>query len=127
MPGSDAFWSAEQLNAVEIADRDACIDAVGYVLANPVAAGLVEHGRDWPGVRSRPLPRRHVAAPPPPLRSLPPAAVGLSAPLLLVASAQVVASPCAYRTFAARFRCVTRGPGRPRCRRRRFGPMVAAE
>ncbi len=51
---SDAFWSADQLHVVELADREAQIDAIAYVLANPTAAGLVEHGRDWPGVRSRP-------------------------------------------------------------------------
>ncbi len=51
---TDAFWSADQLHVIELADRDAIEDSIAYVLANPSAAGLVERGRDWPGVRSRP-------------------------------------------------------------------------
>jgi hypothetical protein len=38
---------------VELLTREAVIEAVGYSLANPTAAGLVRYSRDWPGVRTR--------------------------------------------------------------------------
>src|SRR5262249_28550468 len=46
------FWSAEQANAVylvEAADRFA---KLVYILANPVAAHLVDRVTDWPGASS---------------------------------------------------------------------------
>lgn len=30
------------------------LDKIAYVLANPVKAGLVRHGRQWPGLWSAP-------------------------------------------------------------------------
>jgi putative transposase len=33
---------------------EAIVDKLGYVLANPVAAGLVRYARDWPGAKSHP-------------------------------------------------------------------------
>jgi REP element-mobilizing transposase RayT len=41
-------------NAVRLEDPEAVLDKMVYVLANPVSAGLVRDGRQWPGVRSRP-------------------------------------------------------------------------
>ncbi len=49
---SDAFWSADQASLVELVDREAVLDRMAYVLCNPVAAGLVEHGRNWPATRT---------------------------------------------------------------------------
>jgi putative transposase len=37
-----------------ILDEAALIEAIGYVAAQPVAAGLLKYGRHWPGVRTRP-------------------------------------------------------------------------
>jgi REP-associated tyrosine transposase len=59
----DSFWAGEQVNVVELADADATLDELVYVAANPVEALLVEHGRDWPGVRSNP--QSYLAAPKP--------------------------------------------------------------
>jgi hypothetical protein len=36
---------------VRLVDADAVLDKVVYTLANPVSAGLVSHGTQWPGVR----------------------------------------------------------------------------
>jgi len=38
---------------VELLTPDAIVDKIAYVLANPVEAGLVRYGREWPGVRTR--------------------------------------------------------------------------
>ena len=51
---TDAFWAAEDVNVLELADPDTVIDKISYLAANPVAALCVENGRDWPGLRSNP-------------------------------------------------------------------------
>lgn len=51
---SENFWSSGRTSKVVLADREATLDAIVYVMTNPVAAGCVAHGRDWPGLRSNP-------------------------------------------------------------------------
>lgn len=55
------FWSSTSYSAVALQTPDDIIDKVVYVLANPVTAGLVQHGRLWPGLWS--APREFGAAP----------------------------------------------------------------
>lgn len=51
----EAFWSAEaSYSAVSHDSPDDIVAKAAYVLANPVAAGLVAHGREWPGVWTAP-------------------------------------------------------------------------
>ena len=45
------FWASEPASYVRLLDADAVIDKLAYLLANPVEAGLVEYGKDWPGLR----------------------------------------------------------------------------
>jgi REP element-mobilizing transposase RayT len=53
------FWSSEQTNCVVLVDPAAVLEKIVYTLNNPVAAGLVSHGRQWPGLRFyTPGPRR---------------------------------------------------------------------
>jgi REP element-mobilizing transposase RayT len=49
-----SFWAPASYSAVALASPDDVIDKAAYVLANPAAAGLVPHGRDWPGLWSAP-------------------------------------------------------------------------
>lgn len=51
---SDALWSSEQAHVATLADAGAVVEKVAYALANPVRAGAVAHGRDWPGLRTSP-------------------------------------------------------------------------
>jgi putative transposase len=51
---SQALWDDAGYSAVALATPEAVIDSTAYVLANPVAAGLVADGRDWPGLWSNP-------------------------------------------------------------------------
>ncbi|MCC6746802.1 MAG: hypothetical protein IT371_04030 [Deltaproteobacteria bacterium] len=48
------LWSCEPPSAVRLEDDADVLDKIAYCLANPVLAGLVHHGRDWPGLRSSP-------------------------------------------------------------------------
>jgi REP-associated tyrosine transposase len=50
----DGFWERDSYSAVKLETDDAVIEKMVYVLANPVAAGLVRRGREWPGVWSDP-------------------------------------------------------------------------
>lgn len=50
----EAFWAPSSYSAVALTSADDIIDKAAYVLANPVAAGLVQRGRDWPGLWSAP-------------------------------------------------------------------------
>jgi putative transposase len=50
----EAFWAPNSYSAVALAAPDDVVDKAAYVLANPVAAGLVESGRLWPGLWSAP-------------------------------------------------------------------------
>jgi putative transposase len=49
------FWAPSSYSAVVLQGPDDVVDKVAYVLANPVAAGLVRRGRMWPGLWSAPL------------------------------------------------------------------------
>jgi len=46
----DYFWASASYSAVALAGPEAIVDKTAYTLANPVAAGLVRHGRKWPGL-----------------------------------------------------------------------------
>jgi putative transposase len=48
------FWAPSSYSAVTLVTREDIVEKVAYTLANPASAGLVEHGRQWPGVRSDP-------------------------------------------------------------------------
>lgn len=48
----ESFWAPSSYSAVALATPDDIVDKTAYVLANPVAAGLVRRGRDWPGLWS---------------------------------------------------------------------------
>lgn len=46
-------WDHEQTSVVRLETPEVILDKIGYVLANPVASGLVRYARDWPGAKSR--------------------------------------------------------------------------
>jgi REP element-mobilizing transposase RayT len=48
------FWAPDTYSAVRLGSTGDILDKMAYVLANPVAAGLVRHGRQWPGLWSAP-------------------------------------------------------------------------
>ncbi len=50
----ESFWAPSSYSAVALATPEDVVDKCSYVLANPVAAGLVRRGRDWPGLWSAP-------------------------------------------------------------------------
>jgi REP element-mobilizing transposase RayT len=50
----EAFWAPGSYSAVRLTSPDDVVDKIAYVLANPVSAGLVRRGRDWPGLWSGP-------------------------------------------------------------------------
>ena len=45
------LWASEQASYVRLLDADAVVDKIAYVLCNPVEAGLVKRGKEWPGLR----------------------------------------------------------------------------
>ena len=49
----ESLWSAggNGLSYVQLEDAEAVIDKAVYTATNPVTAGLVSNGEDWPGVR----------------------------------------------------------------------------
>src|SRR5688572_2068259 len=49
-----AVWDHEKTSVVELSTPDAVIDKLAYIIANPAAAGLVEHAHQWPGLTTRP-------------------------------------------------------------------------
>jgi REP element-mobilizing transposase RayT len=51
---SESFWSPGSFSAVTLAAREDVVAKIVYVLANPVAAGLVPRGREWPGLWTAP-------------------------------------------------------------------------
>jgi putative transposase len=53
----ESFWSPASYSAVTLPGPEDVVDKAAYVLANPVAAGLVRRGRHWPGLWSDP---RHI-------------------------------------------------------------------
>jgi REP element-mobilizing transposase RayT len=51
----EGFWAAAgSYSAVEPLDASDVLAKIAYVLANPVAAGLVKRGADWPGLWTGP-------------------------------------------------------------------------
>ncbi len=50
----EAFWAPSSYSAVVLVSPVDMLAKAAYVLANPAAAGLVRHGRDWPGLWSAP-------------------------------------------------------------------------
>jgi REP-associated tyrosine transposase len=50
----ESFWAPSSYSAVALTSAADIVDKAAYVLANPVAGGLVEHGREWPGLWSSP-------------------------------------------------------------------------
>jgi putative transposase len=48
------FWAPNSYSAVALATPEDVLDKAAYTLANPVAAGLVRHGKQWPGLWSDP-------------------------------------------------------------------------
>lgn len=49
-----AVWDHEQTSVVHLRTTDAVVDKLAYVMANPVAAGLVHKASLWPGVQTLP-------------------------------------------------------------------------
>ena len=47
----EALWASGSYDARQLLDEPATLGGIGYTLANPVAAGLVREGHQWPGVR----------------------------------------------------------------------------
>jgi REP element-mobilizing transposase RayT len=50
----ETFWAPSSYSAVVLASASDIVEKAAYVLANPVAAGLVRRGEEWPGVWSAP-------------------------------------------------------------------------
>jgi hypothetical protein len=50
----EAFWAPDSYSAVKLESPADVVEKAAYVLANPVAAGLVASGRAWPGLWSAP-------------------------------------------------------------------------
>lgn len=50
----ESFWSPSSYSAVALATPRDVFDKTLYVLANPIAAGLVRRAREWPGLWSDP-------------------------------------------------------------------------
>jgi hypothetical protein len=48
----ESFWDPDSYSAVRLETPEAILEKIVYTLANPVAAGLVAHGREWPGLWS---------------------------------------------------------------------------
>jgi len=46
----ESVWKGGSYNAVHLDGLDVIVEKSAYALANPVAAGLVRHGRQWPGI-----------------------------------------------------------------------------
>jgi REP element-mobilizing transposase RayT len=50
----ESFWAPPSYSAVVLTTPRDILEKAAYVLANPVAAGLVKHGSEWPGAWSDP-------------------------------------------------------------------------
>ncbi|HUL58801.1 MAG TPA: transposase [Anaeromyxobacteraceae bacterium] len=50
----ESFWAPSSYSAVALLSPGDIVEKTAYVLANPVAAGLVRRGREWPGLWSDP-------------------------------------------------------------------------
>lgn len=51
---SEALWSSDRCSVIPLEGASVILAAIAYVLANPVVAGLVREGRQWPGLWSPP-------------------------------------------------------------------------
>lgn len=49
-----AVWDHERPSVVHLRTAQAVIEKLAYVMANPVAAGLVRYAKDWPGLHTLP-------------------------------------------------------------------------
>jgi len=47
-----SVWDHRQTSVVRLETPEAIVATIGYVLANPVAAGLVRNAGEWPGAKS---------------------------------------------------------------------------
>lgn len=47
----ESIWSSEQTSHVACVTPGDLVAKIAYVMANPVEANLVAHGKNWPGVR----------------------------------------------------------------------------
>ncbi|HEX9244280.1 MAG TPA: hypothetical protein VF875_17685 [Anaeromyxobacter sp.] len=50
----EALWERDSYSAVRLETSETVLEKMVYVLANPVAAGLVRRGSEWPGLWSDP-------------------------------------------------------------------------
>ena len=50
----DQVWESKPAKEIELRKPQAIIAAIAYVMANPVAAGSVEHAHQWPGAITLP-------------------------------------------------------------------------
>lgn len=50
----ESLWAPGSYSAVALQSGSDVVSKIAYVLANPVAAGLVAHGGEWPGAWSGP-------------------------------------------------------------------------
>jgi REP element-mobilizing transposase RayT len=50
----EALWERDSYSAVRLETAETILEKIVYVLANPVAAGLVRRGSAWPGLWSDP-------------------------------------------------------------------------
>jgi REP element-mobilizing transposase RayT len=48
----ESLWDRDSFSAVRLESRESIVEKMVYVLANPVEAGLVRHGKQWPGLWS---------------------------------------------------------------------------
>ncbi len=48
------FWAPGSYSMVELPDEQTVLDKIAYTLGNPVEAGLVRKGHQWPGLRTDP-------------------------------------------------------------------------
>ena len=49
-----AVWDNQRPSVVQLRTPEAVIEKIAYLMANPVAAGLVRYAKDWPGVQTLP-------------------------------------------------------------------------
>jgi hypothetical protein len=49
-----AVWDHEKASVVELRTTQALVEKLAYVMANPVAAGLVRRASHWPGIATMP-------------------------------------------------------------------------
>lgn len=50
----ESFWAPGSYSAVRLETAEDVLEKAAYTLANPVAAGLVRRGQEWPGLWSGP-------------------------------------------------------------------------